>query len=78
MYVYSLVLSGWCRKMYGYDKTWTMENNMLVVETDTDHRSDMFNVPRSELIRGMNDFNRLISEVAYYEMFGYEEQVEFI
>lgn len=55
-----------------------MENNMLVVETDTDHRSDMFSVPRSELIRGMNDFNRLISEVAYYEMFGYEEQVEFI
>ena len=55
-----------------------MENNMLVVETDTDHKSDMFNVPRSELIRGMNDFNKLISEVAYYEMFGYEEQVEFI
>ena len=78
MYVYSLILSGYCRKKYGYDKTWTIENNMLVVETDTDHKSDMFNVPRSELIRGMNDFNRLISEVAYYEIFGYEEQVEFI
>lgn len=76
--VYSLILSAWCRKQYGYDKSWIIENNILVVETDSDHRSACFNIPRSELIKGMNEFNRLLSEVAYYEMFGYEEQVEFI
>lgn len=78
MYCYSLVLSAYCRQKYGYNKNWKMEANMLVVETDTDHMSACFNVPRSELIRGMNDFNRLLSEVAYYEIFGYEEEVEFI
>lgn len=55
-----------------------MECNMLVVETDTDHMSQCFNVSRSELVRGMNDFNKLLSQVAYYEIFGYEEKVEFI
>ena len=55
-----------------------MKGNVCVVETDTDHMSACFNVPRSELIRGMNDFNKLLSQVAYYEMFGYDEEVEFI
>ena len=78
MYVYALVLAAYCRQKYGYDKFWTMECNMLVVETDTDHMSQCFNVPRSELVRGMNNFNKLLSQVAYYEIFGYEEKVEFI
>lgn len=77
-YVYGLILCGYCRKEYGYDKSWTFDCNVCVVETDSDHRSTCFNIPRSELIKGMNEFNRLLSEVAYYEMFGYEEQVEFI
>ena len=55
-----------------------MKQNILVVETDTDHLSMCFSIPRKEIIRGMNEFNRLISEVAYYEMFGYTEKVEFI
>lgn len=79
MYVYALVLAGYCRKQYGYDKSWTMECNMLVVETETpEHKSECFNVPRSELIKGMNNFNKLISEVAYYTIYGCEEKIEFI
>lgn len=77
-YVYSLILAAYCRPKYGYNKSWTMKGNVCVVETDTDHMSACFNVPRSELIRGMNDFNKLLSQVAYYEMFGYDEEVEFI
>lgn len=56
-----------------------MECNMLVVETETpEHKSECFNVPRSELIKGINNFNKLISEVAYYTIYGCEEKVEFI
>lgn len=77
-YIYGLILTAYCRQKYGYDKSWTFKSNVCVVETDTDHLSMCFSIPRKEIIRGMNEFNKLISEVAYYEMFGYEEKVEFI
>lgn len=51
---------------------------MLVVETLPPYDSRCFHVPHSQLKAGLSEFNELMKRVAYYEMFGYENEVNFI
>lgn len=52
---------------------------MLVVETETsEYKSKCFTISKSDLVKGMKEFNKLISQVAYYTIHGCTEKVEFI
>lgn len=78
MFIYSLILTAFCRKKYNYDDAWSLKANMLVVQTNDTFYSSLFHVPEKELVRGKRDFIRLISRVAYYEIFGWDKEVNFI
>ena len=51
---------------------------MLVVETPPPYEAKCFYVSKGQLKQGINEFNELMKRVAYYEMFGYESEVNFI
>lgn len=51
---------------------------MLVVETLPPYDSKCFYVTNGQLKQGINEFNQLMKRVAYYEMFGYETEVNFV
>ena len=77
---YSAVLWEYCAKEFGVStKTgWKLDANMLVVETIPNHLSGCFNVPREELARGKRQFDRLMKMVGYYNIFGFDKEVEFV
>jgi len=76
---YGDVLKEYAKREYGYDDAdWSFRANMLVVSTIKDHESRCFNVNHSQLIAGKEEYEKLLKMVAYYEMFGYDEEVEFI
>ena len=76
--MYSWILKNYCAKEYGYDKTWKCNSNMVVVETIPPHRAQCFSVPQEEIRNGMIELFQLLKRVAYYELHGYEEEVEFV
>lgn len=51
---------------------------MLVVQTIPPYTSRCFAVNKTQLKQGLNEFNRLMKMVAYYEIFGYDKEVKFI
>ena len=51
---------------------------MLVVQTIPPYTSMCFSVSNSQLKQGLNEFERLMKRVAYYEIFGYKKEVKFI
>ena len=55
-----------------------MDVNMLVVQTIPPYTSRCFSVNKTQLKRGVNEFEQLMKRVAYYEIFGYKKEVEFV
>jgi hypothetical protein len=55
-----------------------MDVNMLVVQTIPPYTSRCFSVSKSQLKRGVDEFEQLMKRVAYYELFGYKKEVEFV
>ena len=51
---------------------------MLVVQTTPPYTSACFSVSRSQLKSGQIHFEQLMKRVAYYELFGYDKEVEFV
>lgn len=51
---------------------------MLVVQTIPPYTSQCFSVSNSQLKQGLVEFEQLMKRVAYYEIFGYKKEVEFI
>lgn len=80
MGVYSTILWYYCQQNFGVCKNtgWKLKANMLVVETIPPYNSKCFSVSQSQLKQGIGEFNQLMKRVAYYEMFGYENEVTFI
>lgn len=80
MAAYSSVLWYYCQQQFGVCKNtgWKMKCNMLVVETAPPYDSRCFYVTQSQLKKGLNEFNELLKRVAYYEIFGYENEVNFV
>lgn len=66
--------------MYGVNKNtgWKLKANMLVVQTIPPYTSQCFSVSNSQLKQGLVEFEQLMKRVAYYEIFGYKKEVEFI
>lgn len=50
---------------------------MIVVETVKPYRAQMFQVPNSELEKGKEEFTQLLKRIAYYEIFGYNDNMIF-
>ena len=80
MFCYSQILWYWCMKHYGISKEqgWILKANMLVVETIPNYWSRSFYVSDNQLRDGRKMFNELMSMVAYYNIFGYDKEVEWI
>lgn len=51
---------------------------MLVVQTTPPYSAACFPVSRVQLKEGQIHFEQLMKRVAYYEIFGYDKEVEFI
>ena len=80
MACYSTILWYYLEKKYGVNKNtgWQLKANMLVVQTIPPYTSKCFPVSRTHLKQGMAEFEQLMKRVAYYEIFGYKNEVEFI
>ena len=55
-----------------------MDVNMLVVQTIPPYTSRCFSVNKTQLKRGVDEFEQLMKRVAYYEIFGYKTEVKFV
>ena len=78
MYIYSYILEEYCRRYMGFDSSWTMECNMLVVHTAETCQSGCFHVNDDYLKMGKEEFENIIKQIAYYSIFGYSEKVNFV
>ena len=80
MAVYSTVLWYFCEKNFGVCKKqgWKLNANMLVVQTFPPYTSKCFSVNKPQLKQGWDKFEQLMKRVAYYEIFGYKKEVEFV
>lgn len=76
---YSTILWYYCMKKYGVTKEqgWKLNSNVCVVETIPNYWSRCYTVNDTQLKRGIKELNELLKRVAYYEIFGYENEVEF-
>lgn len=76
---YSDVLRMYCMKEYGYNQNdWTFKANVLVVSTSEDCSSKCYAINPTQIKRGRKEYQELLKRVAYYEMFGYDEEVKFV
>lgn len=74
--LYQLMLEQFCIREFGYNRKWKFKGNVLVVSTVTGE-SKLYKVNYSQLKEGKQEYEELLKRVAYYEMFGYESEVEF-
>lgn len=75
-----MILWHYLEKTRGVNKNtgWKLDVNMLVVQTIPPYTSRCFSVNKTLLKRGINEFEQLMKRIAYYEIFGYKKEVEFI
>ena len=63
---------------YGFNSDWTTEINFLVVKNNYPYNSKCCNMKNDLYKRGKQLYEELLKRVAYYEIFGYDELVEFV
>lgn len=80
MYIYSMILWHYCQQKYGVSKElgWTLDCNILAVQTLPDYSSKCINISKNHLKRGKEEFEELIKRVAACELFGYDQEFNFI
>lgn len=78
-FCYSEILWYYCMKNFGVSKEqgWKFKSNVLVVETIPNYWSRVYYVTAQQLQKGRKQFNELMSRVAYYDIFGWDKEVEF-
>lgn len=74
LYIY--MLAAYCQKEYGYNHNWTVQGNVLVVNT-VNYETGCFKVNNQHIKEGQAEFEKLLKMVAYYELYGYKNDVEF-
>ena len=75
---YRWILEKYCEKECGYDKSWTTQCNVIVVETCPDNRAGIYPVADTLIVDGFKEFVRLLKMVAYCEMTEYSDDIIFI
>lgn len=76
MAMYGFILKQYAIKEYGFDETWTLKVNMLVVETNKPYMSHAFSVGTKWLSIGYYEFCNLLKRVAYHELHGFDKFIE--
>lgn len=74
LYIY--MLAAYCQKEYGYNHHWKLQGNVLVVNT-VNYETACYRVTNEHLKEGKAEYEKLLKMVAYYELFGYKNDVEF-
>lgn len=75
--LYLMMLESFCINEYGFNKKWEVKSNVLVVNT-ADYSTKLFKVSEEQLSKGKKEYEELLKRVAYYEINGYNCEVEFI
>ena len=74
--LYKLMLESFCTKEYGYNHNWEFKGNVLTINT-VDFDSRLFKVNKYQFEQGKREFEQLLKMVAFYELFGYDKEVDF-
>ena len=56
---------------------WNFEANIVAVETIPNYWTKCFKISEESLHKGVQEFAQLLKRVAYYEIFGYDAEVNF-
>ena len=75
MAFYGCVLRNYCNKLYG-KRNWTMNINMIVVETFGLHKAQVFRVGNNWIELGMKEFRSLLKRVVYHTINGLDKVPE--
>lgn len=75
--MYKMMLETYCAKEYGFNYKWKSSGNVLVVNT-TDYNTRLCRVNDKQLELGTEEYETLLKQIAYYELFGYSDNIEFI
>ena len=76
---YQECLRLYCKKAYGVTiKDWTFSTNIIAVETVGENRAGVFKIYPNQLKKGREEFYRLMKMVGICEMFGYNDDIEFL
>ncbi len=70
--IYSWLLSLCAKKFYGMDEC-TVKSNCLVVSTIPDYYTKVYEVTKKDLVKGWNEFKRLLTLVAGYVATEYKD-----
>lgn len=77
--MYLWILLQYCKNTYGYNsKEWKINCNVIVVETIGKNKTYAFSINNELLNEGRIEFCNLLKRVAYCEMFGYDDSIDFI
>lgn len=76
--LYMDMLTEVMKKEYGFNKDWSIYFNFLVVSTIGFNETKTVYVSNKDIIAGREEYKRLLKMIAYYKIFGYKEEVEFI
>ena len=75
--LYGMMLQTYCMNEYGFNHNWAFNGNVLVVNT-SDFNTKLYKVNEKHFKRGKDEYEKLLKQVAYYEIFGYDKKVEFV
>lgn len=76
---YQECLRLYCRKAHGVTiKDWTFGTNIIAVETFGENRVGVFKIYPNQLKKGREEFYNLMKRVGICELFGYDDNIEFI
>lgn len=73
--MYSFLLKNYIEKEYG--PGYRMMSRFFVVETVGNFYSKMFTISKEEMVRGFKEFTELLKRVAFHQVRGYENILEF-
>ncbi len=82
-YFRQLAMYSWMLKQYyisvgKFNSSWNIDCNILLVETIMDFKSRKISIPRHYIKSGLKEMNELLSRVAYYQIFGYNKNINFV
>lgn len=76
---YGSILWQYCVRHYGACEAqgWKMDCNVLVVQTTAPYTSKCYSIPKNLLTKGKIEFEQLMKRVAYHQMYGFKDEVNF-
>lgn len=77
--LYQIMLESFCAEHYGYNKNqWKFETNILAVETIGECGTKCIHIDSKQLREGEQELIECLKMIGYYEIFGHENEVEFV